>query len=152
METDLQTLPDHPGELKRLLQQVQAECAALHSALSETQAALEAKTTALRAEEAESALLRERLRLYLQQRFGPSSEQSSADQLRLFNEAECGASKGVDEESGTFDAESDDTGTSPCAGTTCRRTRRSALMMGPRFGGSVKKQTSSWSTSRPACG
>jgi transposase len=117
METDLQTLPDHPGELKRLLQQVQAECAALHSALSETQAALEAKTTALRAEEAESALLRERLRLYLQQRFGPSSEQSSADQLRLFNEAECGASKGVDEESGTFDAESDDTGTSPSAGT-----------------------------------
>lgn len=88
METDLQPLPNDVEVLQQLLLQARAECAVLHSTLHATNAALDAKTAALIAEQAEIERLRERLRLYLWKRFGPSSERSSKDQLQLFNEPE----------------------------------------------------------------
>jgi transposase len=63
-------LPDEPAALQALVLELQGR---------------------LQAREAEIARLQEQVKLLLAKRFGPSSEKLSADQLRLFNEAEAAA-------------------------------------------------------------
>lgn len=96
MDTEIQTLPDDVDELKRLLRETLATNASLRTDIS-------TRTTELEAEQAENERLREQLRLYLQKRFGPSSEKSTKDQLQIFNEAEALADLDTESEGGGED-------------------------------------------------
>lgn len=88
MDTEIQTLPDDVDELKRLLRESHAANATLRASISATTSTLRTTRKELEAEQVENERLRERLRLYLQKRFGPSSEKTTDDQLQIFNEAE----------------------------------------------------------------
>ena len=67
------------------------EPAALQALVLELRRKLDDQGQALKQRETEIARLQEQVRLLLAKRFGPSSEKLSADQLRLFNEAEAAA-------------------------------------------------------------
>ena len=75
------SLPDNIQALKTMIMEV----AASHTALEKEVAS---KKAALAEHEQEITLLREQLRLLLHQRFGPTSEKISREQLRLFFESE----------------------------------------------------------------
>jgi transposase len=78
------TLPHDNERLKKML----LEMAASHTALEKEVAS---KETSLAEHRMEISHLREQLRLLLRQRFGPSSEQISREQLALFLESEASA-------------------------------------------------------------
>jgi len=92
MDKQTQTLPTDVDELQRMLRESIAlnESLATATSAKETDllSALSDARNNLREEQKEGDRLREMLRLYLQKRFGPSSEKWSEDQLQIFNEAE----------------------------------------------------------------
>ncbi len=75
------TLPDDPEQLKTLVMEI----AASHTTLEET---VEEKESILQEQELELSYLREQLRLLRHQRYGPSSEKLSDEQLLLMLESE----------------------------------------------------------------
>lgn len=102
MATETQNLPNDVEELKQLLVDARRE---------------------LEAEQAETKRLRERLQLYLQKRFGPSSEKWDRDQFQIFNEAEDLADPTLDEAEEP-ESESEDAAAPEAEGKAAPKPRR----------------------------
>jgi transposase len=88
MDTEIQALPENVDDLQRLLRELLATTTALRCDVATKDGALEATLRELASEREENLRLREQVRLYLQKKFGSSSEKLSKDQLQIFNEAE----------------------------------------------------------------
>lgn len=88
MDTEIQALPENVDDLQRLLRELIATTAALRSDVATKDGVLEVTLRELASEREENLRLREQVRLYLQKKFGSSSEKLSKDQLQIFNEAE----------------------------------------------------------------
>ena len=80
-----------PIELPGDLEALRSYALRQHAQIEEKSSLVEAKSDELR-------ILREQIRLLKQHRFGRKSEQSSDEQIRLFNEAELGEDGPVEDE------------------------------------------------------